>query len=56
MIDQIDVGAVPQAFVQVFCKCKQVFFFLAPGRMPAVHGDADKAIRFQQGKTAPHSF
>ncbi len=44
LIDQIDVGAVPLAFVQVFCKGQKVLFFLASRRMAAVHGNASDRL------------
>ena len=54
LIDQIDVGAVPLAFVQVFCKGQQVFLFLASRGVSSVHGDAHQTVRLQTGKTASH--
>ena len=55
LIDQIDVGAVPLAFVQVFCKGQKMLFFLASRRMAAVHGNAYEPIWFQPGKAASYS-
>ena len=55
MIDQIDVGAVPLAFVQVFCKGQKMLVFLASRRMAAVHGNAYEPIWFQPGKAASYS-
>ena len=55
LIDQIDVGAVPLAFVQVFCKGQKMLFFLASRRMAAVHGNAYESIWFQPGKAASYS-
>ena len=53
--DQIDVGAVPLAFVQVFCKGQKMLFFLASRRMAAVHGNAYEPVWFQPGKAASYS-
>ena len=55
LIDQIDVGTVPLAFVQVFCKGQKVLFFLASRRVAAVHGDTYEPIWFQPGKAASYS-
>ena len=55
MIDQIDVGTVPLAFVQVFCKGQKVLFFLASRRVTAVHGDTYEPVWFQPGKAASYS-
>ena len=55
LIDQIDIGAVPLAFVQVFCKGQKVLFFLASRRVSAVHGDTHEPIWFQPGKAASYS-
>lgn len=55
LIDQIDVGTVPLAFVQVFCKGQKVLFFLASRRVAAVHGNAYEPVWFQPGKAASYS-
>ena len=55
LIDQIDVGTVPLAFVQVFCKGQKVLFFLASRRVTAVHGDTYEPVWFQPGKAASYS-